>query len=670
MSNLRYKPEIDGLRAVSVLGVVLFHMGLGFSGGYVGVDVFFVISGYLISGIILKDLQKGSFSMLEFWVRRIRRILPAVGVMVIVTLIAGYLLLSPQEYLNLGKSSIAQSVMAANIYFWMDTGYFTESSDYKPLLHTWSLAVEEQFYVFYPILLFAIWKFKKQHTLLAVSLLLMVSLLLSCYGIIKYPSGTFFLLPTRAWELLAGGILAIRPEMFKFSKKGRELISWVGLAMIIASMLFYSPETPFPGWSALLPVGGAVLFIGVNQAGITSAGRMLSLKPLVFIGLISYSLYLWHWPVLAFARSIIIDINLPWKIALMAGSLILAILSWKYVETPFRKKTVLSSRFSAFTFACVSTAVLLIASLLIWKSSGLPGRIHGDMVSLIEDVDWTGAEYVYDGEADVLLGKAEDTERDESIDFVLWGDSHAMAVAGVVDELAEEHGLSGLSFIRSGTPPVPGLCRYLDSAKKQSQMLQRNNILIDKIENLGVKNVILVARWESYFDSSLMSSFNKERDKKFGLMRIDDSARSVNEEGYSSMLDRNLHKMIQRLSKSNVNIWIMKRVPGISDQHCAKHVYMLKRYPSINRLQKEVLPNYDSMKLRTLANKAISRSEGGRVTVIDPAPYFLANSGDIKIFEDRSFYRDKSHLTRPGAKYYLSEVFGNMFEQIKKSQSK
>jgi peptidoglycan/LPS O-acetylase OafA/YrhL len=671
MSNFRYRPEVDGLRAVAVLGVVLFHIGLGFPGGYVGVDVFFVISGFLITGIIIKGLKRGTFSMLDFWVRRIRRILPAVSVMVVVSLIAGYFLLSPNNFENLAKSSIAQSLMASNVFFWLDTGYFSESADYKPLLHTWSLAVEEQFYVVFPLVLLALWKWRKQYLVPALLLLGSISLILSCVGVLYNQQATFFLLPSRAWEMVAGGLLAVWSAKKEFSKKWSEIFAWSGLLMILGAMIFYSSETLFPGWAAILPVGGSVLFIGANKNQLTTAGKLLALKPVVFIGLISYSLYLWHWPLLAFARNIIIDINLPWKLALFGGSMILAVISWMFVETPFRKKTVLATKVSAFSFGAISTAALLVVSVLIWKSEGLPARIDQKYVIFIEDIDWTGSEYVYDGGDDVLLGKAEDSDRVKPIDFVLWGDSHAMAVAGAVDELAEEHGLRGLSFVRSATPPVPGLCRYIDSSKKRAQMLQRNDILMDKIEKLGVKNVILVASWENYFDASLMSSLNKEAGKKTALMRIDDSKWSMNEdEDYSSMLDRCLHKMMQRLNKSNVNIWIMKKVPRISDQHCAKHVYMMKRYPSINHLQKQVLPIKDSRRLRELVNKAIVRSEKAGAIVIDPTPFFVSDSGEIQIYEGRSFYRDKGHLTRPGAKHYLTGVLGKIFRKIKNEQDK
>lgn len=664
MSNLRYRPEIDGLRAVAVLGVVLYHMGLGFPGGYVGVDVFFVISGFLITGIIVKDLNRGTFSMLDFWVRRIRRIMPAVTVMVVVCLIAGYVLLSPDAFKGLAKSSIAQSLMAANVYFWRDTGYFTESAEFKPLLHTWSLAVEEQFYVFFPLVLFVFWKWWKHQVIPVLLILGGFSFLLSCIGVVYYPQATFFLLPARAWEMLAGGVLAVWSGKKKIPHKSSEIIAWAGLLMIAYSMLFYSHDTLFPGWTALLPVLGSVLFIGANKGTMTSAGRLLSVKPMVFIGLISYSLYLWHWPLLAFARSIVIDINLPWKLAILAGSMISAIISWRFVETPFRKKNILSTKSSAYSFGAASTVVVLIMSVVIWKSNGVPNRVDDNMALLIEDIDWTGSEYINEGSSLIYLGIKSPNEKSK-VDFVLWGDSHGMAVSSTIDDLAREHGLHGVAFLNSGRAPVLGVNCYLDSADEREENDRSKQSIIQFIEKNKVENLILVARWNSYFDANEMPKLKDTAIK--GLMRVVDSDCKKINKAKGSILKRSLREMVERLKGANVKIYILKQVPSISDQHCAKHVFMLKRYPTINQMQDTLNPKLDPLILRDNADKAIEGVEKLAV-ILDSNKSFFDSSGKVKVYSERSYYRDTGHLTRYGAKHYLSGLFNKFFDEINNSE--
>jgi peptidoglycan/LPS O-acetylase OafA/YrhL len=202
MIEFKYRPDIDGLRAVAVSMVLLFHAGLGFPGGYVGVDVFFVISGFLITGLILKEQKAGTFTLANFWMRRIRRIIPAATVMVATVLIAGFFLLLPTDYVELGQSSIAQQLMLSNVYFWRSTGYFSGFAELKPLLHTWSLAVEEQFYIGYPFLIIILSRFRRRNIALFIALLTAVSFATSQYGVEHYPNATYYLLPTRAWELL------------------------------------------------------------------------------------------------------------------------------------------------------------------------------------------------------------------------------------------------------------------------------------------------------------------------------------------------------------------------------------------------------------------------------------------------------------------------------------
>ena len=297
---MRYRAEIDGLRAFAVIPVILFHAGFSsFSGGFVGVDVFFVISGYLITSIIVLDLQQGKFSVLNFYERRARRILPALFCVLISCLPLAWLVLYPRDLKEFSDSLIAVAVFASNIYFWRSSSYFDTASELKPLLHTWSLAVEEQYYTIVPIILIIAWRCGRRWIGLGLAIAVL-SLLMAQWGSHNAPSLTFYLLPTRFWELLLGAAVAyyftsMRPGE-EINARLRQVGSAIGLCCIMYSIVFFDKQTPFPSFYTLIPTVGAVLIISYanNQ---TLVGRLLSNKLMVGIGLISYSAYLWHQPI-------------------------------------------------------------------------------------------------------------------------------------------------------------------------------------------------------------------------------------------------------------------------------------------------------------------------------------------------------------------------------------
>ena len=300
-----YRKEVDGLRAVAVLPVVFFHAGFPiFGGGYVGVDVFFVISGFLITSIIATELQAGKFSLLSFYDRRARRILPALVVMVLVCLPFAWLWMLPSELKEFSESMAAVFTFSSNILFWRTSGYFDTEAELKPLLHTWSLAVEEQYYLFFPLLLGLLWKFGQRLTLLVLGVLAIFSLCLGQWGSTNDPSAAFYLLPTRGWELLIGAGAALLVVQGRVPKAGPKVHEWgsaLGLALIAGSVFLYGRDTPFPGIYALAPTVGAVMIILLATPQCL-VGRLLGSRIAVGIGLVSYSTYLWHQPLLAFAR--------------------------------------------------------------------------------------------------------------------------------------------------------------------------------------------------------------------------------------------------------------------------------------------------------------------------------------------------------------------------------
>jgi peptidoglycan/LPS O-acetylase OafA/YrhL len=334
---MQYRREIDGLRAVAVIPVVLFHAGFKFfSGGYVGVDVFFVISGYLITSIIINELEQGEFSIVRFYERRARRILPALCFMMLACIPFAWIWMTPSQIEDFGRSLVAVSLFASNILFWSEIDYFAPAAEENPLLHTWSLAVEEQYYMFFPLFLLLAWRFGRASVFWMIAAIAAVSLLLCEWAWPTMPVANFYLAPTRAWELLAGSLCAFL--QFGKGQKRNDALAALGLGLIVFAILVFDASTPFPSLYALAPVGGTVLIILFAGYG-TWTARLLSARPLVGVGLISYSLYLWHQPLFAFAR--VHSAHAPSQslmLCLAVFSLPLAYLSWRFVEEPFRRR--------------------------------------------------------------------------------------------------------------------------------------------------------------------------------------------------------------------------------------------------------------------------------------------------------------------------------------------
>lgn len=339
--SMKYRREIDGLRALAVVPVILFHAGFKpFSGGYVGVDVFFVISGYLIANIVMAEMAGNRFSIIHFYERRARRILPALLFVVAACIPAAYALLLPSEMKEFGQSLLATMTFSSNILFWSQTGYFEGAAELKPLLHTWSLAVEEQFYLFFPLFMMLVWRWGKVWLTAMLVVLAIGSLALAQWGALNKPIAAFFLLPTRAWELILGVLVALylsRPTLKEAPLSVRDGASLLGAGLLLYAIFGFDQRTPFPGLYALLPTVGTALII-VYCGPQTWVGKVLCSPAFVGVGLISYSAYLWHQPLFAFAK----HAGLPSHDTALYGALsvlalIMAYGSWRFVEAPFRQ---------------------------------------------------------------------------------------------------------------------------------------------------------------------------------------------------------------------------------------------------------------------------------------------------------------------------------------------
>ena len=365
---MQYRAEIDGLRALAVIPVVLFHAGIaGFSGGFVGVDIFFVISGYLITSIILSEQQKERFTLAGFYERRARRILPALMLVTLLSTVAAWFLLLPTEMIDYGKSLASVGVFASNILFWTQSDYFAQTSEFIPLLHTWSLAVEEQFYLIFPVFMIATVATVKSKRLIILIVVAVLSLIFCEWAWRNAPEANFFLAPSRIWELLAGVFCAFYLQQPRdHSKLINQFASALGLLMLVYSIIFFDKTIPFPSLYALLPVFGTALIILFTDKD-TLVGQLLSVPFIVGIGLISYSAYLWHQPLFVFARlNSLEELSVLTLLGLSLLAFIMAYISWRWVEKPFRNRNWLSQRQILWMAGLCSLVLIGLGLIFVW----------------------------------------------------------------------------------------------------------------------------------------------------------------------------------------------------------------------------------------------------------------------------------------------------------------
>ncbi|WP_319531835.1 acyltransferase family protein [uncultured Cohaesibacter sp.] len=471
-----YRKELDGLRAVAVVPVVLFHAGMDVvSGGFLGVDIFFVISGYLITSILIEDLERGRFSLLHFYERRARRILPALIVVLVFSLICAWIWIFPRELMYFSRSLISVLFFYSNFHFLQNTGYFSPDAELQPLLHTWSLAVEEQFYLVFPLLLAFLWRFGRNKAVAALALLGLISLLACKWASGAHPEANFFLAPTRAWQLLAGSLSAF--YLSRQPVRSSNLLSLVGLLAIAYSLFFFDRSMPLPSALSLLPVGGACLII-LFAGRETLVARLLSQPPVVGIGMISYSVYLWHQPLLSFAyirNPYDPELWVLYSLGLL--SFAMGYLSWRFVEQPFRghPAPLLKGRRQVFVASLAAVACLsALAGVTIglkgakWRFGGETARVlsaekdrsrNHTKCMLFEDVFRDGKV------ADYPLPDCTFPSDSKAIDVAILGDSHAEALAGALSEQLNAAGYSTTQVTVAACAPWVGITKCRDSTR-------------------------------------------------------------------------------------------------------------------------------------------------------------------------------------------------------------
>jgi peptidoglycan/LPS O-acetylase OafA/YrhL len=508
-ASLAYRHDIEGLRAFAVMPVILYHAHMFCPGGFVGVDIFFVISGYLITKIIQKESERGSFTLMTFYQRRIRRIFPALFVMFAISSGFACVLLLPNELRTYGMSLMSSAAFASNFFFSNQIGYFDPTSEEQPLLHIWSLAVEEQFYIFWPLIVVAMKLYAPEKIkTLALVAVLVVSLGYGEFLVQHSPKAAFYMMPSRAWELLLGALLAtsfVANRLERIPRLAADLTSILGVLLIGFAIFAFSSNTPFPGLAGLVPCVGAVMVIGAGEFKPTLGGRLLSLWPFAFIGLISYSLYLWHWPLLVFARLYLgRDLSLDETCWLISLILVAACLSWLFVERPFRSYRIAPSDGRAWV-PCGLAAGFVAASAgaLIVYYDGFPSKVQArtrEIVRVRAEAEAFQLSPCLARHASLppiegcLLGQE---SRDGNYDVILWGDSHAAQLAPALATLGQKMGFTAREITKAGCQPLPGM-RFFPEDESNRDCPDFNTAAMNAILNHTRGTIILAGMWHGY----------------------------------------------------------------------------------------------------------------------------------------------------------------------------
>ncbi len=613
-----------------MLSVLFYHVHLGCPGGFVGVDVFFVISGYLITQLLTNSIGTGRFRLADFWQRRIRRLFPALLVMLVATAFTSMYLLLPEDQIRLGQLLIAQPFLAANFVIWriIPSGYFGEPSECCPTLHTWSLAVEEQFYLFFPLILIYVLRRSPRRLTATLGILGLASFWACQASLQAHPTRIFYLLPFRAWELLLGCLAArgLSPN----SRLLSEAAALTGIVLIILPVVGYSAETPFPGLAALPPCAGTALLLVANSRAQTRVGGLLSLPPLVGVGLISYSLYLWHWPIIVFRAYFtgLAPFPLAERFWLVLVSLLAAWVSWRFVERPGRYSKGLQKGNRTWQFAVAGSVLLFLLGTTILLFGGFPRHWSARALG------YSNSRYSLSFAREVTPDSVQDLQYlalgdgdGHRLDFILWGDSHAMALAPAMDQLARQSGFFGVEWTRTSTAPVLDQTHPAFDGPARNQV---NNVCKQLISGRGVKHVVLSAYWNFYLE--------REPD-----------------------LDSDLVRTAQVLDQMGVNVWIAKDVPEFP---CFPPLALAVN-ARFGRTNSGL--NWSDYQASNARMEEIYGRMPPSVRFIDPTGALLDSHARIRLeSEGVSLFRDAHHLSIEGAGF-VRDSMRPFFESLRRS---
>jgi peptidoglycan/LPS O-acetylase OafA/YrhL len=658
---MKYRPDIDGLRALAVLSVVLFHAGFTWlPGGFVGVDVFFVISGYLITRILIDEVGTSRFSIAHFYVRRARRILPALYFISFIVFFLGAIFLLPIEFVGLSKTILATNLFGSNFLFWKQDNYFDTSAELKPLLHTWSLAVEEQFYIFWPLFLaFSLRRGWRFHWL--ILLLISFSFAFASLFLLKKPIAVFYLPMFRAWELLIGAGLATGVLSNIEGRLWKNSCSMIGLSLLVLSALLLNKSLPFPGWNALPPCMGAALLIAAGKNAVVNR-YLLSAQSLVFVGLISYSLYLWHWPLLAYVRVLNLG-QLPpfYAAAVVIFSIMLAALTWKYVEKPFRygEQSDKPARLM-FKFALPGISLCMMAGTAI-AYKGFPSRISTEAMAAQEaahDFNSARADCHLSMPAVVLPDAVKCTSQRltgiTNKTVAVWGDSHAEAMAPGVVVMPGLTEAAMLQLTKTSCPPLTEASVLRDGTEYRECEVFNNKVMELLRIRKDITTVVLAARWPVY---ALEAVFGISEEvpgaAKYSLKAHDSNVRTH----ISSMevLGVSLSKTIGLLIRAGKKVIVVGAVPEM--KYNAPQCVARGRISLLSSMQCGL--SQDKVVSRILGvNDVVGRAANQHQAAAVYPDSILCQDGYCAVEgpNGQVFYYDHNHLSTAGARYVFSRL--------------
>lgn len=653
---MKYRREIDGLRAVAVLPVILFHAGFNaFAGGFVGVDVFFVISGYLITTIILSDMRDDKFSIATFYERRARRILPVLFFVMLCCLPFAWLWLAPKHLEDFCQSLTAVSLFSSNFLFWKESGYFATTAELKPLLHTWSLAVEEQYYVLFPLFLMFLWRLRKRWIFASLLVVAGVSLALAQFGSHYYPSPTFFLLHTRCWELAIGALIAFyflykehQLAVVKSNKLVNELFGFVGLALILYGIFFFDKVTPFPSLYALAPTVGTGLII-VFSAPDTVVGRLLGAKLMVGVGLISYSTYLWHQPLFVFARhQSVADPSVELLLGLSGLSLLLAYLSWRFVEIPFRNKQVFNRK-KIFIFSVFGSIFFLVVGTLGAYKEGFPER-YGFCDELLNSFSRSVPTEPCFGRSQIHTADDWYCELGvESVEpsYVLFGDSHVLSLFDAFNSASTAVGVSGVFAGASGCTPFLGV-HALRKDQNDKNCYALNNRVFNFVVDHNIKDLYLVARWTYYTDGDHSGS---------GLSYIAlDTEAEKNQTNSREAFEYGFKYTMAEYEKHGVRVHLIQQVPQqtIEPVQVYQQAYMFDGKGRTQVLDELSVSRDQHQQLNKYVTSVFGANPYAHIVNFD---HLLCGDKHCPVgTEELSYYFDDDHLSVVGAQRLVPEI--------------
>ncbi len=617
---MKYRKEIDGLRAVAVIPVIFFHAGIKyFEGGFIGVDIFFVISGYLITSILIQDIEKNNFSLINFYDRRVRRILPALFFVMLITIPFAWLWMMPTQMEGYSRSLIASTLFLSNILFWKERNYFEIGVEEKPLIHTWSLSIEEQYYLIFPIFLFYAWYFGKKKVFWIILLISLISFTLSEWGWRNRPMANFFLTPTRTWELLVGSLTALYLSGQKI--KSNDLLSFLGLLFILLSVFFYDKNTPFPSFYTLLPISGVVMLI-IYANDNTLIAKLLGNKSLVKIGLISYSLYLIHQPIFAFYRiSPYYKSEIIYFLPLIFIAFLIAMFSWKYVEQPFRDKKKIKRKF-LFSLSLIFVLTFISFGFTGVKSNGfnklrfLPSDREFLDVLLLRNYQYVTNRF------DQLKNKEWDINK-ETTNVLIIGDSFAQDIVNSVYEAELNKSLS------LKVKEIPASCGnlFIKYNLKEKQMSQTDRKICKKSDLFADENFLKdLARAEEVW---LVSSW-----RKWHLKYMKASIENLSE-----------------LTQAKIKVFGRKDFPNFEP----------KKYIGLNKMERANYEDKINDKLLEL-NYDLALIVGNERFVDIQKMVCEFEKSKCKVFDEDGQIKtwDGSHFTKSGAKW-LGKKLKNLF---------